>query len=83
MPKTKRDSLKRQIAHAHLNVKLAMQHLANVEAQFHDVHPEMATAMQVCVVGLNEVQNVIEKFWSTSWGPLPTNWDSVRNVPQK
>ena len=62
MPKTKRDLLKRQIAHAHNNVCLAIEHLSFVEERFHDVHPELAEALQVSCVGLNEIKKVIEQF---------------------
>ena len=83
MPKSKRDLLKRQIAHAHNNITLAIEHLAAVEAPFHDVHPELAEAMQVSIVGLTEVKRVIEQFIVAAWGHMPDDWETWRNVGDK
>jgi hypothetical protein len=83
MPKTKRDLLKRQIAHAYNNITLAVEHLAMVEAPFHDVHPELAEAIQVSIVGLTEVKHVLEQFIKAAWGSLPADFETWRNVGDK
>ena len=83
MAKTKRDLLKRQMAHAYNNIKRAIGHLANVETEFHDVHPELAEGLQVAMVALNDFLSLIDHFAAEAWGRDSINWDSYANVPER
>jgi hypothetical protein len=74
MPRSHRDLLKRQIARAHYGITRSMGHLASVEAEYHDVHPEDAEALQVAIVGCGEINNLIERFAEEQWGKDIINW---------
>jgi len=80
MVKSKRDLLKRQVAHAHNNVTTAMQHLYNVIVVFEPQHPELADSLKTAVVGLDTVKQVIDAFVVQTWGRLPDGWEKWRNV---
>jgi len=80
MPKSKRDMLKRQLAHAHNNVVNAQIHLLLVGEQFAEAHPELSEALGVAIIGLQEVRKIIEHFAVISWGKVPEDWSTWRNV---
>ena len=83
MPKTKRDLLKRQMAHAYNNIKRAIGHLSNVETEFHNVHPELAEGLQVAMVALNDFLSLLDHFAAEAWGRDSINWEAHANVPER
>lgn len=83
MPKTKRDLIKRQMGHSYNNIKRAMGHLANVEVEFHDVHPELAEPLQVLIVALGDMLGLIDHFASQAWGRDSIDWEAYANVPER
>jgi hypothetical protein len=83
VPKTKRDLLKRQAAHAYHNCNLASEHLYNLILAFEGVHNDKADALKVAVVGIATVKDVIRAFWGTCWGPMPDDVEKWRNVGTK
>jgi len=78
VPKTKRDDLKRQAAHAMNNLDRATVHLFNVEQTFEGVHPELAEALKAAIVGIDTVKAVVENFVIAAWGKLPDDWQKWR-----
>jgi len=80
MPKSKRDLLKRQIAHAYRNVSTAMDHIAQVEEPFAEQHEDFAKYLQVMIVTLDAVRNGLKDFCVKAWGSFPDNWETWRNV---
>ena len=82
MPKSRRDLLKRQMAHAYRNIGYAMGHLANVQQPFAEQHPHLAEALEVCIVALHDLQGLLDHFASEAWGRDSINWDAVANVPE-
>lgn len=83
MPKTHRDLLKRQIAHAHNNIELAGQHIVPVAEAFQEAHPELFAALFAVVQMLTLANETIEKFVSVAWGNDAPDWEAWRNVPEK
>ena len=67
MPKTKRDLLKRQIAHAYANCFRCVDHLNLVYEAFKDVHPEMGEALEAAILSVVLASDIIEKFASEAW----------------
>jgi hypothetical protein len=80
MPKTKRDFLKRKLAHAHANIELASNHLSELAVAFEEQHDDLAGALQVAVVGLYNVDCVLQSFALAAWGTEAPPWDSWRNL---
>ena len=83
MPKTKRDLLKRQIAHAHNNLMLAIDHIAAVGVEFQGVHQELEQGLIIASDLANQADQVLKAFVSAAWGKDDPSWDSWRNVPDK
>lgn len=83
MPKTKRDLLKRQLAHAYNNCDLAGAHLQQIIVAFEPVHPELAEPLVVAQQTLLAIMEVMRKFADVSWGIIDPPWDSWRNVPRR
>ena len=80
MPKTKRDLIRRQVAHAVENIQLAMNHLGQVEEPFRDPHPELAEPLQMVIGSLDLCLDVIKSFCLSAWGRIPEDWETWRNV---
>lgn len=81
MPKTHRDLLKRQIAHAHNNIEMAAQHIVPVADAFQEAHPELYAALFAAVQSLSLANEIIEKFCGIAWGNENPDWEAWRNVP--
>lgn len=82
MPKSKRDLLRRQVAHAHNNVELSAVHLIQVHDAFKEVHPDLAAPLAMLINNQIEVKSAIERWASDVWGRESIDWDSWRNVPE-
>jgi len=80
MPKTKRDMLRRQAAHAYNNLMLAMQHLGNIHDAFEPVHPEMAQHLLTTILTINVALDCVKAFVRAAWCKEEPDWDSWRNV---
>jgi hypothetical protein len=80
MPKTKRDMLKRQVAHAYSNCFRAQIHIASVWQQFKDVHPEDAEALNVMLQTLELTIDMLEKFANKAWLLDASEIEEWRNV---
>lgn len=80
MPKTKRDLLKRQMAHAHNNCTLALQHILVVKTAFDGQHPELAKVLETAMESIDLAQGLLDRFIVASWGHLPDDWEKWRNT---
>jgi len=80
MPKTHRDLLKRQVAHAHNNLVLAIDHIAQVGIEFEGVHPELEEGLVIATSLINQADEVMKAFVMAAWGKEDVAWDSWRNV---
>ena len=80
MPKTHRDLLKRQIAHAHNNLDLAIDHIAQVAIQFESVHPELEEGLVIASSLINQADEVLKAFVMAAWGREDVEWETWRNV---
>lgn len=80
MPKTKRDYLKRHLAHAMYDTVIAKDHLQVVYDTFLPVHPELAEKLHVCLEGYEIIAGVINGFASTAWGKDEINWEGWRGM---
>jgi hypothetical protein len=80
MPKSKRDLMKRQVAHAHNNLVLAQDHIAVVGVQFQGVHPELEAGLLIAVDLIKQADTVLELFVAGAWGREDPAWDSWRNI---
>ena len=83
MPKTKRDLLRRQIAHAYKNVELALGHIANVWEQFDAADKDEVMYLDTIVYDLEIVTKLIKEFAVVCWGYWPEDIETWRNVPEK
>lgn len=83
MPKTKRDLLKRQLAHAHNNCTLAMQHTLTVKTAFDGQHPELGAVLDAALESIDLAQGLLERFIVAAWGHLPDGWEKWRNTDDK
>ncbi len=83
MPKTKRDLLKRQVAHAWLDLDKAGGHLAQVIAAFIDVHPELAAPLVAVEEGILIQQDVLKAFVKEAWGMENPDWLAWQNEPER
>lgn len=83
MPKTKRDLLKRQIAHALNNINLAGGHVSQVHDAFKSDHPDLAEGLHIVLVTLANSETVLRAFIKAAWGIDDFNIDANRNVPIK
>lgn len=80
MPKTKRDLIKRQMAHAHNNLDTAAKHLIMVHTDFEEVHPDYAMMLSEMINGCLMINQCIDKFFADAWGDDDPNYESLRNV---
>lgn len=82
MPKTKRDLMKRQLAHAYNNFNLAGGHLQVVIDEFKPVHPELAEGLELCQALILQAMNLLVAFATIAWNNPSPDWDSWRNEPR-
>ena len=80
MPKTHRDLLKRQVAHAHNNLQLGINHISIVGVQFDGVHPELAEGLKIAIELITQADELLKVFVQAAWGKDEINWDSWRNL---
>lgn len=80
MPKTKRDFLRRYLAHAHSDVYRAEEHLAALYATFDPAHPEYADFISLMLTTLEQVREWMHEFATHAWGAAPEDWDKWRNL---
>ncbi len=80
MPKTKRDLLKRQLAHAHNNLEIAAKHVIVVHEQFAGVHDDYAMMLSEMINGCMMINYCIDRFFADAWGDEEPAYDSMRNV---
>lgn len=80
MAKSKREKLRRQMAHAYRNLSLAIDHLGQVESQFAEHHQDYAESLQMMIGTIDAVRDALKAFWLKAWGKVPTNWERWRNV---
>jgi hypothetical protein len=83
MPKSKRDLLRRQVAHAHNNLMLACEHIAAVGVEFEGVHPELEQGLIIAADLSNQADLVLKAFVMAAWGKDDPSWDSWRNLSTK
>ncbi len=81
MPKSHRDLLKRQLAHAYHNLDLAGYHLGEVIKAFEPIHPELKPILEAVQSGLLIQMEALTKFAFTAWGNPSPDWDAWRNEP--
>ncbi len=81
MPKSHRDLLKRQLAHAYHNLDLAGYHISEVTKAFEPVHPEMSALLDQVKAGLLIQLEVLAHFALIAWGNPSPDWDAWRNTP--
>jgi hypothetical protein len=82
MPKTKRDLLRRQIAHAYRNVELATSHIAQVWEQFDQAEKEEVMYLDMIIYDLDIASKLIKEFAIKCWGHWPEDIETWRNVPE-
>ena len=82
MPKTYRDNLKRQLAHAHHDLELAGSHIYQVEVPFEEQHPDMAESLKAVMEGLVVMLQVLETFANQAWGKEEINWEGWRAMSE-
>jgi hypothetical protein len=83
MPKTKRDLLKRQLAHAYANCHRAVNHLSLLHDAFKDVHPELGDSLETAIMSIVLGADIIEKFANEAWAIEPeelVQWRNVRDM---
>jgi len=83
MPKTRKDLLKRQIAHSYRNLSMALDHLSIVAFQTEEVHPELSDGLITVMIGIKTMQDVLASWVKTVWGTDTPNWESWSNLPVK
>jgi hypothetical protein len=83
MPKTYRDNLKRQLAHAHYDLEVAGAHIFNVANAFKEVHPELADPLYATLDGLKIILDVLDTFALEAWGKENPNWQGWRGLSEK
>jgi hypothetical protein len=83
MPKTKRQFLKRYLAHAHSNVWRAEEHLAALEATFATTHTDYAEFLTLMIHTLEEVRLWMQQFATHAWGSCPDDFETWRNLRDK
>lgn len=76
MPHAKRDSQKRDLAQAIAALQKGAGHLSDMYSLYKPVHPELAEALGVAVVGTGEIVELLLRFWEKAWGKRPTDLDS-------
>ena len=81
MPKSQRDLLKRQLAHAYHNLDLAGYHITEVTKAFEPVHPEMVPMLDQVKAGLLIQMQVLSAFALQAWGNPSPDWEAWRNAP--
>jgi hypothetical protein len=82
MPKTVRDNLKRQLAHAYHDIELAGAHIYNVEQPFEGPHPDMAESLKAVMGGLVMMLQVLDAFAKEAWGKDTPNWEGWRALSE-
>lgn len=80
MPKTKRDYLKRHLAHAMYDTMIAMHHVGAVFDAFAPVHPELAEPLGQCIQGYEVIAEVIKSFAQKAWEKEEVNWEGWRGL---
>ena len=83
MPKSHKDLLKQQMAHAYYNVDQAAEHVTNVIEEFAPVHPELTEPLLAFLQGIVVLEDVIKVFVRDVWGIENPDWHSWRNAPEK
>jgi hypothetical protein len=81
MPKTKRDLLRRQIAHAYRNVELATWHISQVWEQFDQANKDEVMYLDMIIYDLDIASKLIKEFAIKCWGHWPEDIETWRNVP--
>lgn len=81
MPKSHRDLLKRQLAHAYYDLDLAGEHITNVVEEFAPVHPELIEPLTAILAGILIQQDVLKTFVRDVWGIDNPDWHSWQNTP--
>jgi hypothetical protein len=83
MPKSKRDFLKRRIAHAHSDIIRAAEHCIAIQAQFEEAHPDYSQYLDLIISNLLTTNKWIEDFSTKAWGHGPADWDTWRNLRER
>lgn len=81
MPKSHKDLLKRQLAHASYDLDQAGEHITNVVLEFAPVHPELLDPLLAVLEGIKVQQDVLKTFTQSAWGVSEPDWQSWRNEP--
>lgn len=81
MPKSHKDLLKRQLAHASYNLDQAGEHITNVVLEFAPVHPELTEPLLAILEGIKVQQDVLITFARDVWGVSDPDWHTWRNEP--
>lgn len=78
MPKTKRDLMKRQLAHAYMNLERSLEHLNIVRETFAEQHTEYAAFLQAMMETVLFAQNNVRLFCIHAWGIAPSDFETWR-----
>lgn len=76
MAKRERLTLKRKVAQARNDIDRALTKIAFLHDKFAKTHPSHAELLEAIGKGLILQKQLLEKFWTISWGSLPSEWDT-------
>lgn len=82
MPKSKRDLLKRQIAHAYMAMDRAIIHLDTVAKPFEEQHPELTEPLIALILMLDEGKKVIDAWVAKVWQREGMDYEDWANEQQ-
>jgi hypothetical protein len=82
MTKSRRDYIKRDLAHAMYDTVIAMQHLGKVYDVVLPQHPELAEKLLVCLQGYEIIAGVLKGFAQAITGRDDINWEGWRAITQ-
>lgn len=83
MPKSKRDFLKRYMAHSYSNLGRAAGHLIEVEDHFRGTHDDYADFLALMITTIAETRGWVAQFCKHAWNIDQETIETWRNLRKR